>query len=616
MGPSRDWGSELAHSLIWLSWVFPLTFVVSAIVIAVVLRTTTWGRQVWRISGGYFRGPTAWKVWAMLGLLLFFSLFAVRLNVLFSYWSNDFYNSLQFGAQAIATHNHGGLAHSKAFFWSSLGLFAALATIHVVRSLIDYYVGEAFEIRWRLWLTDHVTTDWLTGNAYYRNRFIDDTIDNPDQRIQADITSFISTSRSLTFGAISAVVTVVSFTKVLWDLSGSLTLFGVEIPRAMMWLVLMYVLLTTVVAFWLGRPLIRLNFMYEAVTAHFRYALVRVREGAEKIAFYGGQDVERTGLFARFRAVIAQYWRIVYRTLKFDGWNLTVNQAAVVFPWLIQGPRFFKGQVTFGDVTQTAQAFGNIHDSLSFFREAYSDFAGYRASTLRLDGLLQADDESRALPHIAATPLEHAVRIDGVDVRRPDGGVLIDDLTVALTRGDALVVKGPSGSGKTTLLRTLAQIWPYADGQVSEPAGRESLFLSQLPYLPLGDLRTAVAYPAAAHELDDATIKATLAKVSLGNLVDRLDEDEDWSAVLSPGEQQRIAFARVLLLKPQAVFLDEATSAIDEGLEDALYRLVRTELPDTIVVSVAHRSTVDRHHTERLELDGQGRWGLAPVAAH
>lgn len=614
METSRDWSHEFVQTLIWLSWVFPLTFVVSAVIIAILLRTTRWGRQVWAVSGGFFRGPQAMAVYALLAVLLAFSLFSVRMNVLFSYWSNDFYNSLQFGAEAMATRNAAGLEQSKEFFWSALGLFGILATIHVVRALIAYFIGEAFEIRWRLWLTDHVTADWLTGNAYYRNRFIDETIDNPDQRIQADVTSFVATSRSLAFGAISAVVTVISFTKVLWDLSGPLNLFGMEIPRAMVFIVLIYVLLTTVVAFWLGHPLIRLNFIYEAVTANFRYALVRVRDGAENIAFYRGEDVERTGLFARFRAVIANYWQIVYRTLKFDGWNLSVNQVAVIFPFLIQGPRFFQGQVTFGDLTQTASAFGEIHDSLSFFREAYDEFASYRASTLRLHGLLTADDQSRNLPRIAAADSSSGVQISNVDVRRPDGVVLIDDLDLRLVAGEALVIKGASGSGKTTLLRTLAQIWPYADGSMDAPAGNGTLFLSQIPYLPLGDLRTAVAYPAAAEDIDDEIMKQTLTKVSLPHLVEHLDVADDWSKVLSPGEQQRIAFARILLIRPAVVFLDEATSAIDEGLEYALYQLIRSELPDTILVSVAHRSTVDVHHTHMLELSGTGAWELAHVA--
>lgn len=193
------------------------------------------------------------------------------------------------------------------------------------------------------------------------------------------------------------------------------------------------------------------------------------------------------------------------------------------------------------------------------------------------------------------TSSPESVGIEKLDVRTPDGVVLIDDLDLTLGRGDSLVVKGPSGSGKTTLLRALAQIWPYADGAVSEPTGSDALFLSQLPYLPLGDLRTAVAYPGHASDIGDGAMQEVLRKVALGHLTERLAEAEDWSAVLSPGEQQRIAFARVLLLKPTVVFLDEATSAVDEGLEDALYRLLRTELPDTIVVSVAHRSTVDGH---------------------
>lgn len=615
METSRDWAHELVSSLIWLSWVFPLTFVVSAVVIAILLRTTKWGRQVWTVSGGFFRGPGAWKVYALLAVLLAFSLFSVRMNVLFSYWSNDFFNSLQFGAEAMATRNAGGLEQAQAFFWSALGLFAVLATIHVVRALVAYYIGEAFEIRWRLWLTDHVTADWLTGNAYYRNRFIDETIDNPDQRIQADVTSFVSTSRSLAFGAISSVVTVISFANVLWNLSGPLNLFGVEIPRAMVFIVLIYVLLTTVVAFWLGHPLIRLNFIYEAVTANFRYALVRVRDGAENIAFYRGENVERAGLFARFRAVIANYWQIVYRTLKFDGWNLSVNQVAVIFPFLIQGPRFFQGQVTFGDMTQTADAFGQIHDSLSFFREAYDQFASYRASTMRLHGLLVADDQSRDLPRIATRDTDTGIQISNVDVRRPDGVVLIDDLDLRLVAGEALVIKGASGSGKTTLLRTLSQIWPYADGSMTAPAGTDTLFLSQIPYLPLGDLRMAVAYPAAVEDIDEEVMKQTLTKVSLPHLVEQLDVADDWSKVISPGEQQRIAFARILLIRPQVVFLDEATSAIDEGLEYALYQLIRSELPETILVSVAHRSTVDVHHTQKLELSGTGAWELEPVEA-
>jgi putative ATP-binding cassette transporter len=234
---------------------------------------------------------------------------------------------------------------------------------------------------------------------------------------------------------------------------------------------------------------------------------------------------------------------------------------------------------------------------------------------MRLHGLLVADDQSRDLPRIATRDTDTGIQISNVDVRRPDGVVLIDDLDLRLVAGEALVIKGASGSGKTTLLRTLSQIWPYADGSMTAPAGTDTLFLSQIPYLPLGDLRMAVAYPAAVEDIDEEVMKQTLTKVSLPHLVEQLDVADDWSKVLSPGEQQRIAFARILLIRPQVVFLDEATSAIDEGLEYALYQLIRSELPETILVSVAHRSTVDVHHTQKLELSGTGAWELEPVEA-
>ncbi|WP_054811879.1 ABC transporter ATP-binding protein/permease [Nocardia arizonensis] len=615
METSRDWGSEFVESVKWLLIAFSITVVLFAVVTALLLWSTRWGRQFWRVSGAYFTGPGKWRTIAFVAVLLFMTVFAVRMSVLFTYQGNDMYTAMAAIAAAIAGRDSAGLEEAKTAFWNSVILFGVLAAIHVARVLVDYYLGQAFDIRWRLWLTEHVTTDWLRDRAFYRSRFIDDTIDNPDQRVQEDITSFVQQSRVLSMGAVSAVVTVVSFTRILWDLSGPIPLFGVEIPRAMMFLVLIYVLVTTAIAFWLGRPLIRLNFLYERANANFRYALVRLRDSAENVAFYRGENVERRGLLGRFASIISVYWQVVYRYLKFNGWNLTVNQTAEVFPLILQAPRFIAGEVTLGGVQQTASAFRAIHDSLSFFREAYDDFAAYRASLIRLDGLLKASDESRGLPEITVTDLANAVELTAVDVRKPDGTVLIDQLGLRLAPGDALVVKGASGSGKTTLLRSLAQMWPYADGALGCPGDNGTLFLSQIPYLPLGQLRTVISYPATPDAFSDEQLRAALDAVHLGHLVDRLDEESDWAKILSPGEQQRVAFARILLTKPQVVFLDEATSAVDEGLEFALYNLVRTEAPSTILVSVAHRSTVDRHHTQRLELDGSGPWRLEPVSA-
>ncbi len=612
---SLDWSHELVNSLRWTFEAFGISAVCFLLVALVVLRTTRWGRQFWRISGPYFTGRDSVPVYALAALVLFMTVFAVRMSVLFSYQGNEMYTALQFAAQGFAQGDDAAMEAAESAFWTSLLIFSILAAVHVARSLLDFYIGQAFDIRWRRWLTDHVTTDWLDGRAYYRGRFVDASIDNPDQRIQADITEFVQTSRTLSMGAVGAVVSLISFTKILWDLSGPMTLFGTEVPRAMVFLVFAYVLVSTIVAFWLGRPLIRLNFWNEQLTANFRYALVRVRDGAENVAFYRGEGVERRGLLTRFAAVLANYWQIVFRTLKFNGWNLGVNQVAVVFPILLQAPRFFAGTITLGDVTQSATAFGQVHDSLSFFRESYDVFAGYRAGLIRLDGLRRANHESRDLPALEVADLDDALELDGVSVRTPDGSPLITALDLALTPGEALVVKGPSGSGKTTLLRSLAQMWPYTDGRLRRPGEQHTLFLSQMPYLPLGDLRTAVAYPGSAIDLDDERIRTVLRKVHLAPLADRLDEEHDWAKILSPGEQQRIAFARILLLRPALVFLDEATSAVDEGLEFSLYETIRTEVPDCMLFSVSHRSTVDQHHTRQLELIGDGAWELSTVPA-
>jgi vitamin B12/bleomycin/antimicrobial peptide transport system ATP-binding/permease protein len=292
-----------------------------------------------------------------------------------------------------------------------------------------------------------------------------------------------------------------------------------------------------------------------------------------------------------------------------------VSQTIVPLPWVIQAPRLFAGQIDFGDVGQSATAFGNIHDSLSFFRNNYDAFASFRAAIIRLHGLVDANAQGRALPTILVKPSEAStVELRDVEVRTPAGDRLIDPLDVQLDDGDSLVITGRSGAGKTTLLRSLAELWPYASGTLCRPEGdHATMFLSQLPYVPLGNLRTVLCYPNSPDDVSGDELRDVLTKVALAPLMGRLDDEQDWAKVLSPGEQQRVAFARILLTKPRAVFLDEATSALDEGLEFALYQVVRTELPDCVLVSVSHRPTVEQHHARELHLLGGGEWRLGPV---
>ncbi|WP_448451286.1 ABC transporter ATP-binding protein/permease [Mycolicibacterium phlei] len=616
--------------MVWIGRAWLIAAALTLVVLFLIARFTVWGRQWWRITGDYFKGAESVKVWLWLGGILLLVIAGVRLDVLLSYYSMDMSNAFQVVAGGLQADSPEIRESGRNGFYLSITVFAVLAALFIARLLFDMWVFQRFALRWRAWLTDRLTGDWLDGRAYYRARFIDDKIDNPDQRIQNDIDIFTANNgplpnvpyygsgNTLLFGAINAIASMVSFTAILWNLSGPMTLPLVhwELPRAMFIIGILFVLFASIIAFWIGRPIIWLSFKNEKYNAAFRYALVRLRDSAEAVAFYRGEVAERAGLRKLFRPVVDNYKRYVARSLGFNGWNWSMGQLIVPLPYLLQFPRFLSGEITLGVMSQSASAFGNIQDGLSFFRNAYDLFAGYRAAIIRLDGLVTANQEGRELPEITtAACVDGTVELKDVEVRTPDGKQLIKPLDLRLEVGDSLVVTGESGVGKTTLLRSLAELWPYTSGTLTRPCGpNETMFLSQLPYVPLGDLRAVVTYPNEEGTIDDDTLRRMLHKVALPHLEHRLDEVLDWAKVLSPGEQQRVAFARILLTRPKAVFLDESTSALDEGLEFMLYDLVRTELPDTILVSVSHRSTVEQHHTHQLELLGDGEWRFSRIS--
>ena len=622
--PSLDWANEIPHSLLWTGKAWLITAVTAVVVLVLLARYTTWGRQFWRVTGGYFRGPGSAAVWVWLGVLLFLTLITVRLNVLLSYQLNDLNSSLQVAFEGAGAGNEAVRDSGVHGFWMAIITFGLIAALYVSRQILDIYLTQRFVIRWRVWLTDRLTGDWLDDESFYRGRFLDNPVDNPDQRIQLDIDSFtactgtgtntptVGTTTTLLFGAISAMVSVVAFTPILWNLSGPLTFFGITLDHALFWIALMYVFATTVIAFWIGRPLIRFSFRNELTNAAFRYALVRMRDSAESISFYRGEGAEKSVLRARFAAIISNYRGYVVRTLALLGWNQSINQIITPLPLVVQAQRLFTGQITFGDVMQSASAFTSVHDSLSFFRSVYDSFASYRATIIRLDGLVDADEQARALPRLTAEQsTDGSIELRDIEVRDPGGKQLLTGLNLRLEPGDALVITGPSGCGRTTLLRSIARLWPYASGTLRRPDGDgDAMFLSQVPYLPLGDLRAVLSYPKRECTVADEELLAALEDVALGHLTGRLNEVQDWSKVLSPGEQQRIAFARVLLQKPKLIFLDESTAAIDEGREFAIYRLLRSRLPDSIIVSVTHRGTVEQHHEHHLRLLGGGGWEL------
>ena len=620
--PSIDWSDEFVNSTLWVLQVWVITAVSLLVVLVLVGRMTEWGRQFWRITGDYFKGRQSAPVWAVVGLLLLSAILVVRINVLLSYYANDLFSALQVTFQPDSARNTGIQG-----FWATILVFAVLAVCYVARTLADLYLTQRFIMRWRIWLSRRFIDDWLDDYAYFRSQFSRRPIDNPDQRIQQDIDIFTAgvggepnnpshtSDRLLLFGAVQSVVAVFSFGAILWRLSGPLTLGSVTVPRALFWVVIFYVLAATIVAFVIGRPLIRLSFMNELLNAGFRYALVRLRDASAAVGLYRGENAERRVLNGRLTAVMDNYGNWRNRMVLFTGWNLSLSQAIDPLPFIVQAPRLFAREISLGDIFQSATAFHTIHNSLSFFRDAYDSFASYRAAIIRLDGLVDENTLARTFTQVTTTTSsDGALDVDGVGVRTPDGEHLIRDLDLRLEAGDALLISGPSGIGKTVLLQSLAGLWPFVTGSVRLPSSRQdAMFVPQLPYIPLGDLRAVVSYPHEEGVVDDREIQRALVKVALSHLAIRLNDVKDWAKVLSVGEQQRIAFARVLLVRPRAVFLDESTSAMDEGLELMLYELIHTEFPDAILVSVSHRSTVEQFHGRHLELIGDGEWRLDPL---
>lgn len=584
-----DWQHELITAVFWLFKAFSWVAVVLGVSVW-ALKFTPFGKKFWHIAKPCLNRANTAKALLMIGLLIFFVLLEVKISVLNTQFYNKLYSSLQdMDAQA---------------FWFFALLNASLMMFKVVQDVVDRFVGEAFEIKWLERFNAVLLDRYLSHKNYYRLKHTHDlrTPDNIDQRIEQDAKEFITTTVEMVRGVINAVMSIIEFTIILWGLSGILSVFGVSVPKGVVFFIYTFIIVATALSVWIGRPLIQLNFDKERLHGDYRYSLIRVADNAESIAFYDGERQEKRHLAGRFGAIIDNRWAIIRRLLGLDGFNTGVTQVAQLLPLMLQAPRFFAGEIKLGDMHQTVQSFNRLMRALSFFRLFYESFTLYQARLNRLYGFLTRLDVLDNTP-LGKSTVKHDDKVlilkDFV-IKTFDDKVLIDGINITIHAGQALLIQGTSGTGKTTLLKAMAGIYPFGTtGQAVMPTAK-TLFLPQRSYMPQGTLRDAICYPDI--QANDDEIKAVMARCYLGKHIHALDVDSDWQVNLSPGELQRVAFVRALLVRPSVVFLDETTSALDEPTETALYTTLRDELPQAIIVSVGHRSTLLPFHDKRVVL--------------
>jgi vitamin B12/bleomycin/antimicrobial peptide transport system ATP-binding/permease protein len=611
----------------------PLTVAIFSILVYAVahLRTV---EQITRIADRYFNADESAgaRIWpfpaytalerriaaAMVVFLVVINQVEVAVNVRLSFFTRDWFDAIQ--------------QRNETAFWHQLLLvFTPYAFLYVGMTVIELFVQQILVLRWRTWLTDHFVNRWLNTHNHYRISLVAGQTDNPDQRISEDIFRFINGGNdgsNQTFGLydfsillISTVTTLVSFSIVLWTLSASFTFPGtsVALPGFLFWVALIYAAAGTLATHLIGRPLIKLYFQRQHMEADYRFSLARLREYSEQVALLDGEAAEKNLLGGRFAALVTNYLDVIYRRMRVWAFTQFFGQISPIIPFIFAAPFYFARKIELGTMTQTASAFGQVANSLTFFVNYYMYLAGFKSVVDRLNSFDVAIDEAQALAdagpaRVAATG--NAIGLDNVDLALPDGRHIVTAQHVELKGGDSVALTGPSGAGKSTLFRAISGVWPYGSGRISEPADRKVMVLPPKPYIPIGTLRSAVTYPAVAGTYRDEDIRSALADAHLGSLAGELDHEDTWSQRLSSGEQQRLAIARALLLRPDWLLLDESTSAVEEKLEAELYAMLAQRLPGTTIISIGHRSTLAGLHRRHLEMTPDGdRFTLRDAAS-
>jgi len=548
-----------------------------------------------------FAGRESALAIAMIVLLVLINQGQVGITVRLSFFNRDWFNAIQ--------------EKNQAEFWRQLFMvFTPWAFVYIVSAVVEFVMQSMLVIRWRRWLTRHYISHWLGRHAHYRMILEGGQADNPDQRIAEDVNYFIDGGSeaygiySYSILLISTLSSLVSFSIVLWSLSGNYPIPGtsIHLPGLLFWVALLYALIGTLATFLIGRSLNTLFFERQRREADFRFSLARLREYSEQIALLSGEPAEQASLGRRFDGIVANYLALISKRKKLLAFTSGYGQISPIIPYILTAPFYFAGKIQLGVMTQTASAFSRVEGALNFFVTYYTSLASFKAVLDRLTSFgeaIDAADARRETALLASAPAGSPISLDGVLLSLPDGRRIVTAGHLTFAKGESVLLSGPSGSGKSTLFRAIAGLWPYRAGVISAPVGTNVMLLPQRPYIPMGSLRGAIAYPREADAYPADEVKSALEAAQLASFVPRLDEENGWGQRLSGGEQQRVAIARALLEKPDWLFLDEATSALDEQLEAKLYKILHERLPDTTIVSIGHRATLAAFHQRHLVME-------------
>lgn len=537
-----------------------------------------------------------------LAAIITLTIAAVYMTLLLNEWFNSFYSALQ-------NYDSGAV-------YRGLLRFTGLAFAHIAFAVYSYYLQQRLALRWRKWMTKNYLAKWTGQQMYYRlEMFSQGTADNPDQRISEDINLFTARTLSFMSGLLRSATTIVCFIFVLWNLSEILSFSAAgqefHIYGYLVWTALAYSVLGTWITHKVGHRLVSLNYLQQKLEADFRFSMVRLRETAESVAFYNGAAKEESFLSNRFMTLLRNTLFIIKKQKQLSWLTNSYAQIAIIFPFVVAVPRYLSQNISLGGLMQIANCFGKVQDAMSYFVDVYASLAEWQSCAERL---LSFDKHIAAIEKETEEKSGSLVREETPDrLRLTDVTIsvpamdenkrtreIISSAACTIRSGEHVILKGPSGSGKSTLLRTLAGFWPYVKGHISMPAPSEMMFIPQKTYIPMGTSAEAASYPLET--ADEEILSPLLVECGLSHLMEKPDTEADWSHILSLGEQQKLAFVRVFLRKPKWVFLDEATSAMDEETEEKMYRLL-TALPDTTVISIGHRSTLDKWHNRVLRIE-------------